>query len=311
MEAKQELRDRTSWLSEDKDVYNKFHYRRSRCDATRSAWDIISKQDVEAQKQFVFDVIKCKPGRVPDDVLKQTRRVETISKDTERGQWMSYHEATQKDSKAIVDEKLAFGTLVSRRIRGLPPDSKIEYPWNQEVAYTTSTWESTRQATDIDEAPRDADPEKAEEDMQAFNARFDDIAHVASSSTARAELDATTPAPRPSNDVAKSKAAIVPLRKSHSMFDKAKREWDGVLERSSRSDVTRGSKFELDLKEIKSEAEALDDANLTIENKFLGGTSLSDTDLRSAGQNTSALVALIRSGNKKTTMIRGWLNFKE
>ena len=104
----------------------------------------------------------------------------------------------------------------------------------------------------------------------------------------------------------RDKVCIANVRKAHGLWDKARREWQGLLLRSKECENTQGCKFELDLEAAIIDGQKCDDENMLIESKFLGGAALSDEDIRVAASNATKLVDAIKGGNKKASAIRIW-----
>ena len=114
----------TKWLLDDRQTYNAFYARRTKCPDTQKAWDEVSKRSVAEQKAFVYDVVRHRAGKVPAEVFKRTKKIITERTNNDGGSWISYNAAIQEDGKDVVDEKIRAGTLQTRIttvIKNQPP----------------------------------------------------------------------------------------------------------------------------------------------------------------------------------------------
>ena len=223
---------------------------------------------------------------------------------------MSYNEACFKDGKDVIDEMIDHGTMITRTMKRLPPNSKIPFPFNQEVAYTKEKWRAKETRTEEEERRTEQQLVEGEgnDDAAKFTAKF----HAAQSSAGSApKIDETPPPqkddppPKPKDD--KGKAAVAEIRKTHSVFDKTIREWHGLIAMSEKSDITGGCKFE----QLLNDTTRLDEENMQVERKYLSGTTLLDDDIRTAAARSGELAKLMKDGNKKAAMLMTWLKFKE
>ena len=57
---------------------------------------------------------------------------------------MTYQKAANQDGEQVIIECIKAGTMTTRFNKKLPPSTKIPWPQNQEVAYTTETWSDAK-----------------------------------------------------------------------------------------------------------------------------------------------------------------------
>ena len=99
--------------------------------------------------------------------------------------------------------------------------------------------------------------------------------------------------------------AIATMRKCHSSFDKAKREFQAMIQKSMSHANTEGCKFEKDLQGIIEKGQVLDETLLQMETKHLSHALLSNEELSEGAQACEALTALIKAGQSRASAIRG------
>ena len=104
----------------------------------------------------------------------------------------------------------------------------------------------------------------------------------------------------------RDKIAIKSVRTSHATWDKARREWAGVIELSKQSQNTRGCKFELDLAEAAADCASIDAELVETEKTFLLGRPLADAEIKRAAEKCKDINARIKASNKKSSAIKKW-----
>eukprot|EP00959_Pyramimonas_sp_CCMP1952_P000814 16086-Pyramimonas_sp.AAC.1 len=72
------------------------------------------------------------------------------------GEWVSFQSAASRDGETAVREMIAFGTMQCRPNPKLPPTTTLEWPYNQQVAYTVDKWSDGKKSLSTKEAE---DPE--------------------------------------------------------------------------------------------------------------------------------------------------------
>ena len=97
------------------------------------------------------------------------------------------------------------------------------------------------------------------------------------------------------------------LQKTHSLWDKTKRSWEGTLAKSATNSNTNGCRFEALLKEVTAYLDAVDSKNMALEQKHLSGYKLSDAELKQAASQTTQLIDGIKDGKKKETELNRWM----
>ena len=118
--------------------------------------------------------------------------------------------------------------------------------------------------------------------------------------------DETPNVPKPIEVPERDKTLIANIRKVHSMWDKAARDWRGCLARSATNDNTKGCKFEVDLTANQTTGAEMDAKICDLELKFNKGHIMSDADIDAGTQTSTKLVELIKAGNKKSAEIQRW-----
>ena len=79
------------------------------------------------------------------------------------------------------------------------------------------------------------------------------------------------------------------------------------MQQSERSESTRNSKFEHDLKTGIDVARESDQILVDLEKKFLAGSSLLDEELLEAAKSTNELNNSIKEGNKLAGVLKSWI----
>ena len=108
-------------------------------------------------------------------------------------------------------------------------------------------------------------------------------------------------------DEEKAKLCVQKLRRCHSSWDSSKRQWKASQSKSEKHDHTAGCKFEHDLTKMMATGDAYDKICLEMESKHLGGTSLTDTDIRNVSEQVTNITNLIKSANKINNALNQWM----
>ena len=303
-------------VAENKKRYNKFAYR-----MTSAAFDVkehykmlLKKKDHKEIEKFMDDIISF-AGHIPNDYLVRKRSHSSEEgTDTQVG-WISFKEAADRDGEEVVLEMIEAGTIPSRKNPKLPPSSKVPYPKNMQVKYSVEkevTHKRTRDETQLHEH-HDPDAEAHEEFLKGFaknkvdnrNA-IDATRDVAQSSgLSSCSSDGTGSAPAKLEDE-KAKLAVQAIRKAHNSCDRAVREFDATVKKSSNHHNTKGCKFESDLKTIIRECRDFDDELVKLEAKYMQGLRFDDEDITMGAATVTSLQAKIKEGNKKVAAIKPW-----
>ena len=157
-----------------------------------------------------------------------------------------------EDSKQIIDAMMAAKTIDYKRNPDLLPDCGVPFPYDQIVAHKARKFKHGKtaveenQLVDSDEEPEDFDAAAGQ--LAAFQESWSDVANsndvVASSLVAQAQgraplqvgakhEDATEGDKHAERDrQERDKVAIAGIRKVHSAFDTATREWGATLSQS-------------------------------------------------------------------------------
>ena len=70
---------------------------------------------------------------------------------------------------------------------------------------------------------------------------------------------------------------------------------------------TQGSQMLKYLEDLLAKGKALDQKNLTVEQKILSKTPLTDEELATTSEDTSELTKLIKDGNKFGSLLNAWI----
>ena len=97
---------------------------------------------------------------------------------------------------------------------------------------------------------------------------------------------------------------ITNLRKSHSLWDRAKREWQGVIRKSAQCENTKGTKIETDLRNLVTTCDEVDASCMGVENTCLASGSLSDGQIAEAAVFSASLVEAMKDGSKKASALK-------
>ena len=166
-----------SWLSKDKEKYNKWAYRANNVEGLKAEWQAMQAKSEKEQREFVDRVVSMKPKGIKE--LIRTKRLVRDQAHGTTGRWMAFKEAADKDGKELIEEYLKVGTMVSKRNPKLPGDSAVKSPWNLVVAYESEVWHnmtSCQDSTDLHQHDLDPRADQLETAEQNFNKEQDAMA---------------------------------------------------------------------------------------------------------------------------------------
>ena len=106
--------------------------------------------------------------------------------------------------------------------------------------------------------------------------------------------------------IEKTKVAIQALRKCHSGWDKAKRDWQGALKQSQDCDNTQGTKIEADLKELISTRSEIDEKAMGVETLYFIKGVLTDADIVRGSELIGPLAGFLNTGAQKASALKPW-----
>ena len=327
--------DNSKWLTDNKGLYNKFYYRLCRIVGAKEEWKTLKDEgsSEEAQRSFVNRILETQVPRAASSGsgVRKARKVLETATEGKQGEWMTYREACNKDGEDVVAEMVAYGTLTCRRNPNLPPTSRIPEPFCNQVAYVKETWSGARVAHTVetigsdheDGDDREDDPEDEQQQFQNFDKKFQQITggvprlalrqampDSAGGVAKKKEDEDAENEKKEKENKERDKITVQNLRKAHSMFERARREWQATVSQSAANQNTTGSKVELDLDTCIIEAGKTDECMMSVERKFLQGTSLVDSDIRNAAEMTTKLLEQIKGANKKQGALKAWFVLK-
>ena len=312
--------------SASRSATNAFQYRMSKAPpAVKQRWKELkalhgAHTDNEDKQDFVKKLLACGKGDYSGVLeINSTREVSKESSKGDESAWISWTKLVEHEGEVAAMELAIHKTLRMRRSKNLPKESCLEWPKDQQFNYNTET-ESDKQST-LEKVGMKEKAEVDKETAEAFDTCFDKAASssnqllVASSSDRPAPRAATAqlPAPLPENDeklAKKDQAAITSVKKTHSEWDRKKREFTASLVASANCDHTRGTKFESDLKEVLSLANACDENILQYELRYTTfgpGAHFSDKDIVEMAGQCKALVEHIKAGQRYSTLLKSWM----
>ena len=162
------------------------------------------------------------------------------------------------------------------------------------------------------------DYNETEGEQEGFETEFNQLQeNTAASSSGAASSVEPTQQFQPSNhmqptdedtkrQVEKSKVAIQKMRKCHGSWDRAKRDWQGVLKSSASCPNTSGTKIETDIKELITTCVGVDEKAMAIETSFLTAGVLTDAEIQTGASLTTEFVGHLEEGKKKAAALKPW-----
>ena len=92
----------------------------------------------------------------------------------------------------------------------------------------------------------------------------------------------------------RDKVAVANLRRTHSLWDRARRDYNALVAKSEANENTQGCKFERDLKSIVQQGGPIDQNIQALESKYLCGKDFSDEEIKMGADMANSLVTFIK-----------------
>ena len=262
-------------------------------------------------------ILSNRRGSLPADFVRKCRRVEKSEEGIDEGGYFPWKEIADKEGHDALLEMVKAGTVVTRRHPKLPADSAIAYPYNQQVAYVVEKWISKTRVVDAEDSVSHADAEqdtlagleqRAKGASSAIASRRAGTGGTVAASMPNASpgANAVGALPMPAGPSPRDKEAVANVRKTHGLWDRAKREYTALVSKSKACSNTQGCKFEQDLEVTIQQGASLDDDLMKYEIKFLEGRTYSNDDVSEMSRLVTTAVDLIKAGNKKASALRPW-----
>jgi hypothetical protein len=302
-----------SKFSADKTRYNKFNYRlRSSSTAVKEYYkDLVKNKNQPDMDQFVEDLISMGQD-LPADYIARKRKIVDERELDSAVEWVPWRKQAEIEGHDELLEMVEAGTVESKRNPKLPADSKIEHPYNL-LARATREVEHRRKKT-VDENEMTAHEAISSDNHEAFvkehatNAIQNRVGYGGSSSAGIPSDASSSSLAPPCATVAdgKVKVAVAGIRKAHSAWDRACRDFLALVQRSADHPNTTGCKFQGDLQKIADEGSLIDKALVELEANFLKHGTLSDDDIKKGADEASQVQKKIKEGNKKAAALKPW-----
>ena len=295
---------------------NAFNYRIAKApQARKERWEALKSCQGAEQEAFVQDILAVQKGdysNVLHTLQRTTEVTDTTVVDDQSG-WISYQafEGIEGAAQALVMVRAK--TVETRDHPKIPPNMGIEWPHNQQVWHEDTKNHKRKEVTDQQRSINEveADPTSAH--------RFADAAAQLRGKMGKGSV-ATAPVAPPAQGKAgvipkgkpeisqQDKVAIENMKKTHSEWDRKRREYKGTLTASSLNPNTRDTKFHTDLQQYVADGTAIDDNILEYETKFKINQQFTTQDLRDLAARCTDLVAKIKKANELQNALKMWLN---
>jgi hypothetical protein len=260
-------------------------------------------------KDLMDCVIDAKGKKLPEQLLQKFHKTIDEKETNEGGTWIPWKEAVAKYGEDILTEMVTAKTISSRPSALLPPNTKIEWPRNLEVAAITESWNNKRSS--IDETSNAVDAGSSTD----FQTKFEEYQNMNKKMRVSTEgKQAVNKAGVPADKVEateQEKVAVANIRKGHNAWDRSMREFSALVAKSASHVNTKGCKFELDLKALILRGKKDDEVLQKLEQKFMLGDSLKHDDLKLAASTCTTIADLIKTGNKKAQGLKSWFKIDE
>ena len=175
----------------------------------------------------------------------------------------------------------------------LPPGSKIQFPQNQEFKMEKETFASKRKKHEIEEL------KGTNEATAASKADFlANVPELGGNKAARKE------SPNKEGGITGAATAVQNMRKTHSAWDRTKREWAGLIAQSEANTNTRGSKFESDLRAAILNGTRIDESMVTLETLYAAKSTLANDEIEQGAKLAAALVEAMKNGAKRVVALK-------
>jgi len=271
------------------------------------AKNLLRANDVDAMKEFMDAVANSKRGGIPKEVLEKRMIIAHEDTEGEEGAWLPWNEVAKKEGHDALLEMISAGTVLCRRHIHLPLNSKIVYPFNQQVAYVKEGWSKQKKRSEResfnDTAAAGAD------DVAKFHRRWSESSPA--KAPAKAPPQGPAPSPADKGGTERDKVAIGNLRKTHSAWDRARREYTALVAKSKDHQNTSGCKLETDLGDAVTTGTNLDSKLLTYETKFLEGKAFTDAEIGSIAATVGQLVDIMKTNNKRAAAMKPWFKLED
>ena len=147
---------------------------------------------------------------------------------------------------------------------------------------------------------------KARADMDELQESVEAKLSKAASSSSRTSTQPPPPHPGQQQVSEPVKMCLSSIRKAHSGFDVAIRQWSGTVDRSREHPNTSGTKFEKDLMDFTEAANKIDLDMMGAERNFMVTGALTASEIRAAASKSVELSDLVKSGNKRMNALKSW-----
>lgn len=279
----------------------------------------------EAIMAFMEKVNKYAAGQLPGDFVEECSTITETKANGEDGGWESWALAsTREGGDDILMEMANHGTITMRRNPRLPATANVPWPRCQQVQYVEEKFSKWQK---VDNTKKTAKP--SEMTPATFNANFQAATSAAfpptpSATVAQApqqgkcQQQENSQQPQQSDEVKKqqkqqiedSKKVVATLRKAHNAWDRAKRDYNNLLQRSQENVNTAGCRFEKDVASATVAGEKLDGTIISLEAAFFNNKVLDEAQIKEACDTTNELFDLMKSSADKCSAIRSWFKVK-
>ena len=259
-----------------------------------------------------------KKGRYDESFLTMCRVVTNEDTAGTTGEWEPWRKAANEIGEENLREMVESGTMVTRLDPRLPPNSKIQWPNNQQVAHVREVWSNLAKQTEskkeVSTKPQDEEgTKKSKKNLKRQKKnkkkKFQWQSRP-SGSQPSPQLQVVNEAKdkQLKDKLEKDKSVVAGIRRAHSAWDRQKRDWEALVEKSNQHPNTKGCKFESALSDLLAAGMTHDKVITAKESKHLRGEALSETDVAEALQECKLLHELMKNGSKKAQALRPWFN---
>ena len=307
-----------------KNKYNSFNYRLGQqAQEVRDEYNELKQAgDDEKLMELVTNIIESKSRLAPDSITRKRKQVDSNVKNVEEG-WVSWAVAAANEGEDVLMELVESGAAVCRRHPQLSPDSKIPYPKNQQVWISNEKFRKQEGAIDETELNEqgEVDTNKHEEFLKDFaNAKIKvkrdkpgsnigrgkPESNIGAANVSDAASMVTSSSEKPKVIDEKTKIAIKNLRKSHSSWDRSRREFESAIQQSKKNENTKGSKIEQQLESLVNACNATDDMLIGLERIFMINGQLTDGQVLEASKLCAELKKDTDSAKELWNGLKSW-----
>ena len=115
-----------------------YYYKRGQSTDVKEAYEAL-KADTEHPEllaELIEAVVDAKGKKLPKDYIRKLRTVTEEKEDVSEIGWLPWVRAAEAEGgEALLKEMIGSGTVIAKRNKKLPPESKIPYPLNQVVKH--------------------------------------------------------------------------------------------------------------------------------------------------------------------------------